>query len=71
MRAKPTHGAMEFHIMDAQQTQQLKDALDRIAQAAKNNPDQVQQLVTDAKAKVDQLAQASQQGGAGQARQPR
>jgi methyl-accepting chemotaxis protein len=35
--------------------QQLKAALDRIA-AVKNNPDQIQQAVNDAKAKVDQLA---------------
>jgi ABC-type hemin transport system substrate-binding protein len=50
---------MEFHIMDAQQAQQLKDTLDRIAQA-KHNPEQIQQLVTDAKAKVEQFAQAGQ-----------
>jgi hypothetical protein len=40
---------------------QLKAALDRIAQQ-KNNPDQVQQAVNDAKAKVDELAQAASQG---------
>lgn len=45
--------------MDAQQAQQLKDTLDRIAQA-KHNPEQIQQLVTDAKAKVEQFAQAGQ-----------
>jgi plasmid stabilization system protein ParE len=42
-------------------TQQLKDALDKIAQA-KNNPEQIEQLVNDAKAKVDQLAQSDQSG---------
>lgn len=43
---------------------QLKAALDRIAQN-KNNPDQVQQAVNDAKTKVDELArEASQQGQA-------
>ena len=39
--------------------QQLKAALDKIA-AAKDNPQQVQQAVNDAKAKVDQLAQEAQ-----------
>lgn len=34
--------------------QQLKQSLDKIAQA-KDNPAQVQQMVNDAKAKVDQL----------------
>lgn len=41
---------------------QLKAALDRIAQA-KNDPNQIQQAVNDAKAKVDELArEAGQQG---------
>jgi hypothetical protein len=39
---------------------QLKAALDRIAQN-KNNPDQVQQAVTDAKTKVDELAREAMQ----------
>jgi ABC-type Fe3+-hydroxamate transport system substrate-binding protein len=43
--------------MDAQQ---IKDALDKIAKA-KDHPEQIQQLVNDAKAKVDQLEQSSQQ----------
>jgi RNase P/RNase MRP subunit p30 len=42
--------------------QQVKTALDKIA-AAKNNPEQLQQAITDAKTKVDQLIQ---QAGAGQ-----
>jgi hypothetical protein len=46
---------------------QLKAALDRIAQN-KNNPDQVQQAVNDAKAKVDELAHAA---GSGQGQQQR
>jgi hypothetical protein len=44
--------------MDAQQ---IKDALDKIAKA-KDDPEQIQQLVNDAKAKVDQLVQADQPG---------
>ncbi len=39
---------------------QLKAALDRIA-ANKNNPDQVQQAVNDAKTKVDELAREASQ----------
>jgi plasmid stabilization system protein ParE len=42
-------------------TQQVKDALDKIAKA-KDNPEQIQQLVNEAKTKVDQLAQADQSG---------
>jgi hypothetical protein len=40
--------------------QQLKQALDKIAQA-KDNPQQIQQMVNDAKAKVDQLVQQANQ----------
>lgn len=40
--------------------QQLKQSLDKIAQA-KDNPAQVQQLVNDAKAKVDQLIHEASQ----------
>ena len=43
-----------------QLAQQLKAALDRIA-AAKDNPQQVQQAVNDAKTKVDQMAQEAEQ----------
>lgn len=43
-----------------QAAEQVKAALDKIAQA-KSNPDQVQQLVNDAKAKVDQLVSQAQQ----------
>ena len=39
-----------------QVSEQIKQTLDRIAQA-KDNPQQVQQLVTDAKQKIDQLTQ--------------
>jgi hypothetical protein len=39
---------------------QVKDALDRINQI-KNNPDQVQKAVEDARAKVDQLVQQASQ----------
>jgi phage shock protein A len=39
---------------------QLKAALDRIAQN-KGDPNQVQQAVNDAKAKVDELTQAASQ----------
>ena len=45
----------------AQQTaQQIKDALDKIAQA-KSNPEQVQQLVNEAKTKLDQFVQQATQ----------
>jgi len=40
--------------------QQVKDALDKIANA-KNDPAAVQQAINDAKAKVDQLVQQSEQ----------
>jgi hypothetical protein len=40
--------------------QQLKTALDKIA-ASKNNPDQVQAAVNEAKQKVDQLVQSAEQ----------
>jgi predicted transcriptional regulator len=46
---------------------QLKAALDRIAQQ-KDNPDQVQQAVNDAKAKVDEMARAAGQAPQGQQR---
>jgi F0F1-type ATP synthase membrane subunit b/b' len=39
-----------------QAAQQVKQALDKIAQA-KDNPQQLQQMINDAKAKVDQLVQ--------------
>jgi hypothetical protein len=38
---------------------QLKTSLDKIIQA-KNNPEQVQQMVNDAKAKVDQLCKQAE-----------
>jgi uncharacterized protein (UPF0147 family) len=47
------------NVQDA--ANQLKAALDRIAQN-KNDPNQVQQAVNDAKTKVDELAQAASQG---------
>jgi len=40
--------------------QQVKQALDKITQA-KNNPEQVQQAVNDAKQKLDQLIQQAGQ----------
>lgn len=45
--------------------QQVKQSLDKIAQA-KSNPEQVQQAVTEAKAKVDQLIQQADQQAAQQ-----
>ncbi len=39
-----------------QAAQQVKQALDKIAQA-KDNPQQLQQMINDAKAKVDALVQ--------------
>jgi hypothetical protein len=46
------------NVRDA--AQQVKTAIDKIAQA-KNNPEQLQQAVNDAKAKVDQLIQQTGQ----------
>ena len=39
---------------------QLRQALDKIAQI-KNNPEQLQQAINDAKAKVDHLVQQAEQ----------
>jgi len=52
-------------------TQQLKADLDKIAQAARSNPEQVQQLINEAKQKVDQLqgGDAQHQQGGQQQRQ--
>jgi phosphoketolase len=47
------------NIQDA--ANQLKAALDRIAQN-KNDPNQVQQAVNDAKTKVDEMAREASQG---------
>ena len=44
---------------------QVKAALDRITQA-KNDPAQVQQAVTEAKSKIDQMIQQSDQGSPSQ-----
>ncbi len=43
-----------------QAAQQVKQALDKIAQA-KSNPQQLDQLIQDAKQKVDQLVQQADQ----------
>jgi methyl-accepting chemotaxis protein len=43
--------------------QQLKQALDRIM-SARENPEEVKKLVEEAKQKIDQFVQQSQQGAA-------
>jgi hypothetical protein len=53
-------------MTDSHQAQELKALLDRIAQA-KDNPEQIQQMVNEAKSKVDQFVQQQ----SGQPPQPR